>query len=461
MAGELDGGFLGTDIALPEPWHLIVVLALVVVRLFGGVLLFSWRLPRRPRFGLRCAGVVGLLCAGYLAVSAALAWVPALPGAMSYVAVYAAFSLLLFLVYVCFMAVFEASAWTALFCATAGYTVSNLATGVTELAATVLRHAGMDPSAPAAYLVTNLLACAAIYAACHALVASRIDREGLSRMESHDMLLMMPVVSLGIIGFDVVIKALDGCGMPFGLSVILRCLHGLACAAIIWSEYQMLFRSRLEHERDLTERLLAEHDRQLRVSRENIEAVNIKCHDLRHQIRALSSGGAAVDSAVLEDLARTVRMYDSSVQTGNQALDTILTEKRLLCESRQITLTCIADGEALGTMAAADIYSLFGNALDNAIEAVVLLDDPSRRSITLVVRRAMGCVSIHVENYCRARCRLGADGLPATSKDDRANHGFGVRSMRGIAEKYSGTFSLSAGEDTFAVDVMIPLAALG
>ena len=280
-------------------------------------------------------------------------------------------------------------------------------------------------------------------------------------MQNRGMLVMMPIVSLAIIGFDVVIKALDGSGLPLGLSVAMRALHGLACVSVIWSEYQMLFRSRLEHERDLAERLLAEHDRQLRVSRENIEAINIKCHDLRHQIRALSSGGAAVDGSVLEDLARTVRMYDSSVQTGNQALDTILTEKRLLCESRQITLTCIADGEALGMMAAADIYSLFGNALDNAIEAVGQLDDAARRSITLVVRRTMGCASVHVENYCAAAPALGPDGLPATTKDDQANHGFGVRSMRGIAEKYGGTFSVKAGDGTFAVDVMIPLAALG
>ncbi len=92
--------------------------------------------------------------------------------------------------------------------------------------------------------------------------------------------------------------------------------------------------------------------------------------------------------------------------------------------------------------------------------AVELLGEPALGLAGLAPAHH-ACVSIHVENYCRARCRLGADGLPATSKDDRANHGFGVRSMRGIAEKYSGTFSLSAGEDTFAVDVMIPLAALG
>ncbi len=455
--GQTDGVFLGTDIALGEPWHLIVVFIFMLARLFGGVLLFSWRVPKKPRFALRTVTVIALLTCVYLVIFLWLFDIAAPSVGWYYVAIYACFSLLLVLSYAGFLVLFEASAWTALFCTTAGYTVSNLATGVAELAATVQRFVGIDPSAPGVYLVSNALALGVVYGSCYLLVARRIDHEDLAQLGNRGMLVMMPMVSLAIIGFDVVIKALDGSGIPLGLSVVLRALHGLACVSVMWSEYQMLFRSRLEHEREVTERLLAEHDRQLRFSQQNIEAINIKCHDLRHQIRALSSGGAAVDGAVLEDLARTVRMYDSSVQTGNQALDTILTEKRLLCESRHITLTCIADGEALGGVAAADIYSLFGNALDNAIEAVGELDDAARRSITLVVRRVMGCASIHVENYCAGPRELGDDGLPVTTKEDQVNHGFGTRSMQAIAKKYGGTFSIAAGEDTFALDVMIPL----
>ena len=158
----------------------------------------------------------------------------------------------------------------------------------------------------------------------------------------------------------------------------------------------------------------------------------------------------------LADLAHDISIYDSSVKTGNEALDTILTEKRLLCESRKITLTCVADGGALAFMAAADIYALFGNALDNAIEAVTTLDDQAKRSITLVVRQVMGCASVHVENYCDAAPAF-VDGMPQTSKADRASHGFGVRSMRQTAERYGGTFSASADDGTFRLDIMIPL----
>jgi len=91
---------------------------------------------------------------------------------------------------------------------------------------------------------------------------------------------------------------------------------------------------------------------------------------------------------------------DSTVKTGNDALDTILTEKSLLGEREGIDLSCIADGKALSFMNPAEIYSLFGNAIENAMDAVTQLEDPEQRVVSLAVRRVAGMVSIHMENRC-------------------------------------------------------------
>ena len=104
-------------------------------------------------------------------------------------------------------------------------------------------------------------------------------------------------------------------------------------------------------------------------------------------------------------------------------------------------------------MAPADIYALFGNALDNAIEAV---RGAKRRSISLVVRRAMGVVSVSVENYYAPDAQPSfEDGLPQTTKADKANHGFGMRSMRAIAERYGGTLVARAEDGVFHLDIML------
>ncbi len=70
----------------------------------------------------------------------------------------------------------------------------------------------------------------------------------------------------------------------------------------------------------------------------------------------------------LKELEQSIRIYDSIVKTGNEILDTLLSEKSLICEARDITIHCVIDGKKLFFMDSIDIYALFGNAIDNAIE---------------------------------------------------------------------------------------------
>ena len=147
-------------------------------------------------------------------------------------------------------------------------------------------------------------------------------------------------------------------------------------------------------------------------------------------------------------------IYDAMVETGNEILDTVLTEKSLICEARGITLTCVADGECLSFMDAVDIYAIFGNALDNAIEAVSALEDPDRRSIAVMVFARANLVFLQLENYYSGSLQF--DGtLPATTKQQEAGyHGFGLKSIRYTAEKYGG-FLTAQNED----DIFLPRAS--
>ena len=436
----------------------ILMLVGILVRLGLGVGLFSHKLSAKPRFWAKVAGIVAIVFFGYAVMAAVYLHLGTVSDTFGYTVSFLTFSLALPAMVVALLWLYDTSLWTALFCATAGYTIQNLATGATELVTAVTAEAGICTTGWLFYLANNAVCIAVTYVACYLLFSRRLEQQGLESMENHQMLAMMPVVSIAIIGFDIMVKSMGDWHIALPYVVVLRLFHGFLCVALLWVEYQMLYRTHLEQEQLTAERLLAEHDRQLRLSRENVEAINIKCHDLRHQIRTLAAGGAAVDSAALSDIARDIAIYDSSVKTGNEALDTILTEKRLLCEGRHITLTCIADGAALDFMAAADIYALFGNALDNAIEAVGALSDPRRRSISLTVRRVMGCASIHVENFFDGQVDFADGELPQTTKGDTSRHGFGMRSMHQTAQRYGGTFSAQAKDGTFCLDVMLPLA---
>ena len=287
------------------------------------------------------------------------------------------------------------------------------------------------------------------------LFVRRTTIQGLLEVENRMMLLMFAIVVLVVIGLDLVIKALAIAGIPFRYLILLRLIHPLVCIFVLFTEYELLVVKHAEEECLETERLLAERERQYRLSRENIEAINIKCHDIRHQIHRLANDGAVVSGEVLDDIAREVNVYDSMVETGNDALDTILTEKGLTCSSEGIVLTVMADGSALDFMAPADIYALFGNALDNAIEAVRSIRDPERRAISISVRRQRHMVAVSVENCCDGEVRLAPDGLPATTKGDTANHGFGMRSMRSIAGRYGGSLHAGLQNDVFYLNVLL------
>lgn len=204
------------------------------------------------------------------------------------------------------------------------------------------------------------------------------------------------------------------------------------------------------------QKLWLEEQKQYRLVKENIDAINIKCHDLKHQIRSLRETGQ-VDPAYLDDLERSISIYNSAVHTGNETLDIVLTDKRLHCATHGIQFTCIAEGGRMAFMETMDIFSLFGNILDNAIECEAKLP-PEARFIHLSVRAVNRLLFIHAENHFEGTLEL-RDGIPLTTKADKDYHGYGMLSIRRIVEKYSGNFEISAEDQLFQIDIMLPIPA--
>ncbi|MBQ1449356.1 MAG: sensor histidine kinase, partial [Eggerthellaceae bacterium] len=151
---------------------------------------------------------------------------------------------------------------------------------------------------------------------------------------------------------------------------------------------------------------------------------------------------------VLREVVREINVYDAAVKTGNASLDVVLTEKGLLCKRDGITLSSVADGTALSFMTAADIYTLVGNALDNAIDAVRSIDDEGRRSISLNLRSQLGMASLSVENYYAGEIRL-VDGVPK-------NEGYGMEKILAVVERYGGTIVYTAEDGVFHLDALFP-----
>ena len=212
--------------------------------------------------------------------------------------------------------------------------------------------------------------------------------------------------------------------------------------------------NRILHENEIMENMLHSLKEQQKLSQENINIINIKCHDLKYRISKISRIEDSKDQKeYIESIKNAVAIYDNIYQTGNDALDLVLTEKSLLCDEYNIKLSSMIDGAALDFMNTTDVYALFGNLLDNAIESVMKEPDEEKRIISVQMAKKVQGYHIHIDNYCSARV-VFEDGLPVTTKDDKAYHGFGVRSIRYIVDKYKGDMLMRAEEQSFQVDIL-------
>lgn len=194
--------------------------------------------------------------------------------------------------------------------------------------------------------------------------------------------------------------------------------------------------------------------------KENSDIIKRLCHDLKHQIDVIrSEEDLSKKELYFEKLEREIVRFESPVETGHPVLDTILTRKNQFCLEHDIKLSCFVDGQLLSFMNIMDICSLFGNALDNAIESVQKLADTDQRLIHLRVEEKNGFIIIKLDNYSSNTIRL-IDGLPETTKQDKTRHGYGLKSISKTVEVYEGTMTISTKENWFVLKILFPTKQL-
>lgn len=237
----------------------------------------------------------------------------------------------------------------------------------------------------------------------------------------------------------------------------IRTIVDLAGFVILFAYYALMSELYVRHERDTMEHVLQNQLMQYKLSKESIDLVNRKYHDLKHQIAVLrAESNAEKRNAYLDEMENEIKVHEAQKKTGNEILDTLLTSKSLYCMKHNIGITCVADGTLLSFMDVMDICTVFGNALDNAIECELRISDKEKRLIHMAVFAQKQFLIISIENYCEEEIHL-EEGIPLTSKKDYVYHGFGIKSMQYSVQKYGGTLSVGKEKNWFKLVAMIPL----
>lgn len=240
---------------------------------------------------------------------------------------------------------------------------------------------------------------------------------------------------------------------PFNfVTVIMLCVYDiLSCVLTLFIQFELLLRREITYNLSAEQRLRRMEKEQYQMTKESIHQINVKCHDLKHQIRKIGSNDS-VDSAELKKIEDMIWIYDSTYKTGNDALDIVLMEKMLACNKTGVRLTCMADPGQLLNLRDFDLYAFFGNAIDNALESASSLPE-NQRVVDITVKSVGNMTIVNIRNYYSGELTF-EDGLPTTTKTNKDYHGFGMKSIREIVEKYNGELCIDAHDGVFDLSVL-------
>ena len=237
---------------------------------------------------------------------------------------------------------------------------------------------------------------------------------------------------------------------------IIRTLVDLSGIAVLYAYHIQVKEVQIRFEKDALHNIMEMQYKNYQLSKENIDMVNQKYHDLKHQINILKAQSyTGKSTSYLEKMEREIRVYETQNKTGNQILDAVLTNKAMICQNKEIELKFIVDGEALSFMDDMDVSALFGNMLDNAIESAEKQQEKQKRLIWLYVTREKQFVRIRTENYCDEKIHF-KNGMPVTMKKDRRLHGYGMKSIKSTVEKYHGSVVAAQENNWFELKILLP-----
>lgn len=437
------------EFASPLFWYRLVFLTELVIS--EG--LFTFKLKKRPYFALRTV----------IAVLACYAVAFCFP-IFAYNSLYVSFMFLFYflMTVVALHLLYAVPLRNVIFCAVAAYAVQHTAYELYTLITTALNMNIGDIQYSESGSMTFSVFATAVYVEGYTAVYGIMYAIFGTKIKFGDDLQIGRISLLVISSFIVVVAILFNAILTYRINedsdpVIVCMLYGcimISCILAVFIQFFMLNRKELQQEIDTLHRLHEQEMRHYMLFKENVDYINVKCHDLKHQISCLAGGGKLKDT-VISEIENSIKIYDSDVKTGNDVLDIIMTEKSLLCVRNKIKFSFIVDGKSLDFISDVDICALFGNALDNAIEAVCRIENTENRSIGLHVKTVRDFVSVCVRNSCVGDV-VFEGGLPKTSKGDEVNHGYGMKSMKSVVESYGGELSVVAENGIFNLNMLFP-----
>lgn len=172
-------------------------------------------------------------------------------------------------------------------------------------------------------------------------------------------------------------------------------------------------------------------------------------HDMKNHLLLLEEEWGEKNSAGIENLRKEMAQYENYYRTGNKFVDIILKDKFAKAAEYGINIEDSVELIDINFIEPLDFSTVFGNLLDNAIEACRSIEEPGKRQISISSKREHNLLVISIKN--NKMC----GNIKNVSK--KVIHGYGLANVTAAVHKYGGEIDIMEGEQEFAVNIVMPI----
>lgn len=332
---------------------------------------------------------------------------------------------------------------------------SNLVTGI--LSTTFFSTPTQFYYAQGAYRVLGVLMCQVLNLFLYSLILKIVNKTIL-KMKKKEWFLIISVFLISILSFAVIQIALNESKLSETTSLMLLLSEIGLIALNIICLYIMISLNQSNHaaeEMKLKEQQLKHDIQYAETVRSQYQEIRQIRHDIKQHLDAVS--GLQLDGKIdaaqkyISDISSGLERIEMFMDVGNDFVNAILNSKLSIAKSRGIEVLCNSSSEVRG-INEYDLCNLIGNMLDNAIEAAEKTGDNA--VVEVSIRSDKYKLMITVANSILQSVLNGNSNLKTTKKETEL-HGFGVKSIETIAEKYGGSADFYEEDLTFFCRVIL------
>ena len=300
-------------------------------------------------------------------------------------------------------------------------------------------------------IILELVVSAIVYMIIYVFFASKYNPQH-SGIHSNILSIVIVITCIGVNRLVV-----DNHASNLGYELATSIYAIICCIFALTIQFYIVKWQQQKAEAVVIGQLLSASEKQYEQWKAMVQLNNIHIHDLKHMLNKVEklSGKEHVEIPDLTPIRDSINSFSPLVKTGNEVIDVLLRNMDTLCKEQNIRFNCVSYTDELGEFDSMSLYFLFANAIDNARGGASKVSDPDKRLIDVSLKQFGDSVIIHIWNYFDGEISFDK-GLPVRT-DNEDGHGYGLKSIKNLVDKFEGSIKAQAEEDVFHLNIILPL----